>query len=814
MRWDARTQQYRSMNAALRALMRIEWRDQCRHPQRTALILLLIALPVAAITAGGLLARIIEPTPAERAAATLGEADLRIDEITTFAAQQAARAALPPSARVERIFEGGDDVYTPGRRLRAAALAVEPPTVGVEPLFVGMLRLTTGHLPTNVGEVALSQTLLDAAECRVGDEVALTYGASRRITGIVCDPENLDAAIVLRTLAHVENQGAYSLLVKIDGRDVGETAAELRQHRFHVTTRAEAALGDEFTIGAVFALGCIACFQAALVVSAAFAIGLRRRQYEIGLLGSIGASPGSIASTITGTAGLLGLAGSLGGAVLGIIAANLLSPHLDTWNRRLNGDFEISTSIITAAIGLGVTTALLAACLPARQAARLPIRQALCGRRPPPPRTVGFVAIGGALLSLGVTATFASPAESSAATFLIAGPILCLIGIGVSSPWLLDFFAGRAARLPLRWRIAVRDAGRFRLRNGPVVTAVVAGMSLTVAAACFVASFERALDIFPAPYRDDQVLVAGPDASSVSAQLAREFSAIAAAPLLGTYLPDGQPVRVRFPTLAHSDARSGWLACGDEQLLAALGGAQARSAFTAGALISLIEAPSDRALLTAWLDGRRVAEVELVTAVSSQRIGQPHYIIHSSHVAALGLESGPPLNRSLTAWLLRLPDRVTHDTIERGRHFVANSPGVTLDAACLHAQPARPYFYGLLLLCGLAALTVVFVATALSAAESATDDRTLFAVGASPGVLRAQWATRASYLSLIGCILAVPVGFIIAYAVVKLASVPLTFVAPWRDLLLIVFGLPLVVYIATWLIAARATQEVGSVSVR
>jgi ABC-type antimicrobial peptide transport system permease subunit len=93
---------------------------------------------------------------------------------------------------------------------------------------------------------------------------------------------------------------------------------------------------------------------------------------------------------------------------------------------------------------------------------------------------------------------------------------------------------------------------------------------------------------------------------------------------------------------------------------------------------------------------------------------------------------------------------------------------------------------------------IVLVATALSAVESAADERVLRTVGASPALLRALAAARAGYLAFLGSVLAVPAGLIVAGGLIANAQVGLPFVPPWLDVLLGLVVLPLTSYAVAW----------------
>jgi hypothetical protein len=77
----------------------------------------------------------------------------------------------------------------------------------------------------------------------------------------------------------------------------------------------------------------------------------------------------------------------------------------------------------------------------------------------------------------------------------------------------------------------VRDAGRFRARNGPVVTAVIAGMAVSVLLATLTNSIEAMSPSLPPGLPEDVLLVEGSAAELVGAELRDTLAAIELAPL-------------------------------------------------------------------------------------------------------------------------------------------------------------------------------------------------------------------------------------------------------------------------------------------
>lgn len=325
-------------------------------------------------------------------------------------------------------------------------------------------------------------------------------------------------------------------------------------------------------------------------------------------------------------------------------------------------------------------------------------------------------------------------------------------------------------------------------------------MSFTMAV--FVASLNKVLEKLPATYRTDQLLIRGSEAEQVALRVSEELPCVAVAPLAAVYA-HGTPVRARFGSDQPSSPRREWIACGDEELLRALDVESGLAAFRAGRLLAL-RWPNDPETaraplqLTSWIGDRLLESPQVEQVRVSQTVIEPLFLISSTRLEPMGFEPGPPLNAALTPWLIRLEVPVTNESLEQARDIAAAAVGTFADAALLHRPPVRKAYWSVLLVCVLTGTVVVLVATALSAAESVADRDILQSVGASPMLIRSHLAARAGYLAMLGCVLAVPAGIFPALGLFKMSNLPLEFVMPWRDMLLTVLLLPLVVYLITW----------------
>lgn len=791
---------------ALRALARVELRQLRLFRGRSLLILLLIAVPVAALVGGSTVATITTRTSDEWKAATLGRATLRVDA-SSAAELDAARALLADGAAFERLHSGRAEVRAPGRRLVVRSFAFEAGALSAGGLAAGLLELVDGRAPRAPDEVALSPAVLRGLGIAVGETVAFAAeGAAATVVGTVVDPEDLDLPIVLG-LESATASGAPALLADVD--DPADAQARLAAAAgLRATTRADLPDSDPFESLVAFVFGGFGFFEAALIIAAAFAVGLRRRQREIGLIGSIGATAAGVRSAVAVSSVVLALGGCVLGTVVGLSAARLLHPFLDDWTGRLNGPFEVSAPHVAGAFLLGLATATGASAWPARTAARLPIRVALGGRRPSPGGAGRWLVWGLALLVGGFAAMFAGAGGSGlvAGTALLGGSMSAVLGLGVASPWLLERLARRAGRLPIAWRLAVRDAGRFRGRNGPVVTAVLAGLSISLWLAAFVASIERALWRDPG-LRDDVLLVEGAEAEDVARAIAIELGGLGAAPLTALHVA-GELARVELSSGEDERSLDTWVACGGAGLLDVVDVVDAVAAEDDLRRGRLLVLASDGALVGGVVPirvGERVAgELVAVRHSPSQTVRGPKLIADPSALRTPGWQAGPPPGAVLVPWLVRLDRPLDDELVLRAREIAGAAAATTIDAERLHTSPPRAFLLVVVLACLATGLVVVFVATSLSSVESAADAYTLHTVGASPTLMRGHVAARAGYLALLGGILAVPGGLIPALGLLPLANLPLEFVWPWREVLLAVVLFPALAYAGTWMaVAAR-----------
>jgi putative ABC transport system permease protein len=131
-------------------------------------------------------------------------------------------------------------------------------------------------------------------------------------------------------------------------------------------------------ISSLFAL-----FIGMFIIYNSFAIAVTERRSEIGILRALGATRGQIRWLFLGESAVTGVVGSLGGLGFGVLIARGIAASIgtlisDVYGVAQHAD-ELSTNprLLALALAIGVATSIVAAAIPARNAARVDPVQAL-----------------------------------------------------------------------------------------------------------------------------------------------------------------------------------------------------------------------------------------------------------------------------------------------------------------------------------------------------------------------------------------------------------------------------------------------------
>jgi putative ABC transport system permease protein len=211
------------------------------------------------------------------------------------------------------------------------------------------------------------------------------------------------------------------------------------------------------TISSLFAL-----FIGMFIIYNAFAIAVTERRSEIGILRALGASRGQIRALFLAESAMAGLAGSMAGVAFGALMARSMAGYVGGMLEGIYGVAERAEEVsadprlVLLAVAIGLATSMIAAWIPARNAARVdPVHalqkgkyQVLSAGENRLRRVLAFV-----LASVAVAALFAGgsgPLFYGAYALTIVAALLMTPSVAM--------WVARAIRPVLRWLLPVEGA--------------------------------------------------------------------------------------------------------------------------------------------------------------------------------------------------------------------------------------------------------------------------------------------------------------------------------------------------------------------
>jgi putative ABC transport system permease protein len=754
----------------MRAVARIAWRQARRNPWRSALVAIMVALPIAALAGTAVAIQTIIPTAPQVVAETMGSADILVQGFSEDLVPDTLLHELPKGTRVT----SGISLYSQDIvRGSVVYLPVDEFSTPVDkaPLR-GIFAVLDGRAPAARGEVALDPRSLAAYGARIGHDIKLEdAGLTLHVTGTLVAPGHITESLAVvgaGTLARNSGAGFMGFWVDLPaGSPVDQATAILaRDPRASlIQTRSDVAHMDDragaIANGAAFGAAALALFGTGLITAAAFVVGARRQLRMIGLIGAQGGDARHVEAAVLFGGVMLGLAGSLAGLAVGILGAFAVHPHLARIAGRLVGPVRVPVLPLLGSVVLGTLAATVAAFGPARSAARLSTLEALAGRTRPP-RRPGRVAAGGLLgVAAGVGLT-AWGTIGHAGAVLSAGLVLMVGGFLLAIPMLVTGIGRLARYLPTFPRLAARDLARNGRRTGAAIAAATIALALPVALSTMTLSDEATQQRIPYMAPDQlSVSVAAPGpgtgeqqrrAQEIVAELRAAFPdalivQLVAARAAGRdpssdggesviYASGGQVVRQ-----GTSYRPGGVLWIGGPNLLRAFHAENGIRALAAGKVVAVGPGGTDGGLVhldnNAGLPSMDLPAVEAGATrfASLTNSGDYDYVISPAAAARAGLVPFHPADQSVQL-ILRAPTSLSKADVERAKAVAARQPGasvLSLEDLGSHSGFART----IMLLAGAAvALAILAVALALLGAESRRDRAILVAVGAEPRMRR------------------------------------------------------------------------------
>jgi putative ABC transport system permease protein len=247
------------------------------------------------------------------------------------------------------------------------------------------------------------------------------------------------------------------------------------------------------SISSLFAL-----FIGMFIIYNSFAIAVTQRRSEIGILRALGATRAQIRWLFLGESAVTGLIGSIGGLVFGVliargIAASIGSLINDVYGVAQRAD-EVATSpaLLAAALGIGISTSIVAAMIPARNAARVDPVQALQKGKYQVLSAVEY-RLRAVLAAIGCAVSIACLVAGGSRVVFYVGYVLAVGSALLLSP-LLAVALARAMRPLLKWLRPVEGAlaADSLIQSPRRTSASVAALMLSLALVVAFAGMARA----------------------------------------------------------------------------------------------------------------------------------------------------------------------------------------------------------------------------------------------------------------------------------------------------------------------------------
>jgi putative ABC transport system permease protein len=509
-----------------RAALRIARRQARRARGRSALVVAMIALPVAALAFVAVAQDTFKLTPDEQADRLMGKAqavmtwpdDQPVHQHATELLWGPADLSGPGGGPIQVSGKGSSTASSSVQRLLAllppgsraigeqlGALAVRTATgTGTlatrtldlaDPLARGILRPLSGRAPASASEVALTPAASRRLGAGLGGTVRSADGSgSYRVVGIVEDPTDLESSTIVlriapppdprqdprvteRWLVATPNPLTWTQVKQLNTHGVVAVSRYVLAHPPSAAERYPEFSGSSGTsLGVPALVGGLALLEVVLLAGPAFAVGARRRRRELALVAAAGGTPAHLRRIVLADGVVLGVLAAATGVGLGIVFAALGRPLIERHIAHVrSGGFQVFPLALAALAGLAVVTGVLAALVPAWIASRQDVVTALAGRRGITRSRRRWVALGAVLAAVGacVAATGALRVE---AALILAGLVVVELGLVLCTPAVVGLVARLGRFLPLAPRIALRDTSRNRTAAAPAISAVMAAV--------------------------------------------------------------------------------------------------------------------------------------------------------------------------------------------------------------------------------------------------------------------------------------------------------------------------------------------------
>ena len=811
---------------ARRAMVRWTWRLFRREWRQQILVLGLLAVAVAAMTA---VTTFGSNASAVSLAGTFGAADhlMTYDGSDSEALAEDIAAAEGSFGTIEVIAHRS--VQVPGS-IETVDLRAQAPRGA---FGAPMLALIQGRYPTGTGEIAVTDEVATIFEIAVGDALAID-GRDRTVVGLVENPGDLSDEFALVSPSHDDPPESVTIL--LDASPAEFTAFIDAHGSPPMWDSRQESTG---VAAALFGLATVVLLFVSLVAAAGFAVIARRRQRQLGMLGAIGATERHLRLVMVADGAVVGVAAAVIGTAAGLVFWVAAAPALETAVQHRIDRSVIPWALVGAGVLLAIVSATAAAWWPARAVARIPIMLAISGRPPRPRPAHRSAALAGILIVIGVVClALAKPTATTSterpnefrsavdapdpnAPLLIAGTLATALGILFISPLAIRALAARGRRWPVGARLAVRDLGRYQARSGAALAAISLSLGIAVSIAIVATAARYTAD--EGNLSDRQLLVRIGDLGGLAedhvperteaelrelaAQVDRLADSLGHPAVIALDMAVDPGVGLETGMESNEGGRPA-VALGTDQgiydplivvtpeLLGYYG--LGPDAVDMDTDVLTVQAGDDFEFLVVADKGAPPPNV--------QRIDLPGYTSAPTSLITPDALRRHGFERVPAGWLVEASEPITPAQLAAAREVAADA-GLTVEARddqhSLSDLGLGATVVGTVLALGVLAMTVGLIRS-----EAAGDLRTLTATGASTTVRRTLTGVTSGALALLGAILGTVGAYIAMIAwyrddIGRLSRVPIV------QLVIITVGLPMLAALAGWLLSGREPSAIA-----
>lgn len=859
--------------SALSATLRIARRDAGRAKIRSGLVVAMIALPLVGVGAADVIWRSFQLSPDQEASRVMGTADGLLQDMRFVSIKQQRNGSYEsgaerpgPAPAITSVLPSGSGVQmmksASGRvSLGDISVVVELRALDYDtPLANGLIQERESYFQGSA-DVALTPALakrLDAFNAHVtianeswevGSIVESTTSRKaevavfRELPKGVSDVQTsylVDSPRPL-TWADVERANAAGFLLR--PRTVAADAPPLPYEQQSVV--------DASTLTAISLIVGMVLLEIVLLAGPAFAVGAKRQSRDLALLAATGAERRDVRRTVLGSGLVLGAIGGVLGVLGGLVLARLAIPLLSERTGDVPGPFDVRVLELGALVLVGVTTAVLAAVIPARNAAHQDVVGALTGHRGQL-RSLRRTPVLGAIAAVAGAVVALQGARQRDVNVILAGSMLAELGLVATTPFLVGQIGRLSPHLPLGPRLALRDAARNRTRTAPAVSAVLAAVAGSVAIGTYVASLDQYdREAYQPSAVHRSAVVAFYDIADV------EKKSVAVSALMGQHLPGAEIREVRAVVPPPQSTRYlelmtvAQLPCSVQegsvptraQLLAAQREPQCSSSYSQYHRYSsqwLVGGPESLRALTGQstpdqeavlrkggaivparnIDSNGMTTFQVLDSPNELEPSEPPpapVVVRSISVPAVALplaayqatllspqaaaKTGVPVSLvGVVALGDQMPSTRTEDRLRTAMAKIG------VEGLQVERGYVSDYGLGLLALVVGSAVIVLGasgIATGLAAADGKADLSTLAAIGASPRTRRSLAAFQSAVTAGLGTLLGVAAGLVPAIGMVRALNAaaldgnfprldPYPLVLPWTNLAVTVLVVPVI----------------------